>query len=481
MVSAPERGNSKSDFRRADAICIVLVLGLIILKVDVLNLPFHWDSMGYVMYSAQRLEGAGTWLERIGSTVHPPLYYTGLLLGWKMFGRTILVSHIFDLLIGVLGLAFIFFLAKRFYGRTAGLISGSNHLEVASAAAAVAAVHFYAKERRAAYVISAAVMLLVKETTVVVLGAILIFELVRSVGEKQRLIEIAKRLCFLSLPAVPLGLWLLLHWQVSGAVVDTRLLVNRHAVLALFPQSLFRYFVFDYTPERVNRAYWLPLIFILLYFMRRPKLAAVRENRSHYSPEWLFGLIIVLNVLAFSYTDDMPRYFVIVQPFFVLLAARAILWVSENMRHKTMLRAAGIVLIIGLSATNFYGRRSVAGWRLESNMEYADLVRVQEDCCSFIEAHYPRFEVICSYPMNTALRVPWYGYVREKIAVADFDRFSESKNILIVWSTQSGFPALTRFIAAHKGQLKLVKTFERRGKIIRIYAKKPSLSATMLP
>jgi hypothetical protein len=486
MESAPEGRKKKSGFRQVDIGCLLLLLGLAMLKIDVLKLPLHWDSMGYVMDSAQRLEGAGTWLERIGSTVHPPLYYAGLLLDWKVFGQNLIASHAFDLFVGVLGLAFIFLLAKHLYGRTAGLISvallgmnqlyfaqwGSNHLEIASAASAIAAVYFYTKEKRAAYVISAAAMLLVKETTTIVLAAIIIFDLVRSVSEKKTAAAVAKRIIFMSIPVVPLGLWLLLHWQVTGSVVNTRLVVNRYDVLSLFPQNLFRYFVFDYTAERVNRIYWLPLSLIIAYFVRRAKLSTIRENQRHFSPEWLFGLIIVLNVLTFSYTDDMPRYFVIVQPFFVLLAVRAVLWATEYMRRKTLWRTIAVVLIIGVAATNFYGTRSVSGWRLESNMEYADLVRVKKDCCSFIEANYPGFDVICNFPLSVALQVPWYGYVQEKFSVAKFERFSERKNVLITWLAQSNSPAFTRFIAANKKQLIFIKAFERRGKYIKIYIKK---------
>ena len=94
-------------------IFIAISLVLIFLKWNTLHAPFHWDVMGFAVPIAENIYHHGVFITKTGSTGHPPLFLAILALTWKIFGKSLFVSHFLNIILGALGLTCLFFLANK--------------------------------------------------------------------------------------------------------------------------------------------------------------------------------------------------------------------------------------------------------------------------------------------------------------------------------------------------------------------------------
>jgi tetratricopeptide (TPR) repeat protein len=130
----PKRAPKKKTSRRLDRDNLLLPIGIFILAylvrfVYVLqiesSLPFFYAPIMDELYHdtwAQRI-AAGEWL---GSEpfFRAPLYVYLLALTYKIFGHSLFLPRLFQIIMGSLSCVLIFFIAKRLFNRTVGIISG---------------------------------------------------------------------------------------------------------------------------------------------------------------------------------------------------------------------------------------------------------------------------------------------------------------------------------------------------------------------
>jgi len=411
---------------------------------------------------------------------HPPLFFIALASSWKIFGRSLLTSHVFTLIFGAQGLTFLFKLTKKIFGckeaATASLLLLSNQLFFAQVGItyisipltclAILTVYTYLNNRNWLFVASATAMLLVKETSIIILLAIIMYDFINSMLDKKKLFLALKRTLFLSLPVIPLVLWYLYHWRMSGWLVNTKLIVNKTRFLGLFLDNSIRYLFFDSSFENVNKVNWI--IFLAISMFIFIQIAKRKSLRS----EMLFLTIIFLNIGFFSYTDDLPRYFLVMYPFFFVLGARAFVFLSEKSQHKKILLPLMVTAVIFLSVMNYSGHRSTDGWRLESNMEYLDFVKVSQLACQFLEDNYPGHKIIAIFPMDYALRTPWFGYVKKPLCIIPLDEFGLHEDLLIVRTYQSNDLFSRKYFHINPNDLEQIEEFSVKGKKVIIYRKK---------
>ena len=451
---------------------------LVLLKYNTLNAPFHWDVMGFAVPTAENIYHNGILIAGTGSTGHPPLFAAVLALTWKIFGKTLLVSHFMNLLFGALGLTCLFFLAHRLYGLkvavTAALLLlfnqtfftqvGIVYLSIPLMSLAVLTVFAYIRRTYWLYFVAATAMLLVKETSLIVLGSILIYEIFVCVSEKRKIVTIVKRTIGLSLPVVPLAAWSMVHFLMVGYVFTPgRVFLNRGDLFSTFFRNFTKHFIYDASIENFNRANWILLLIIVF------SLVAAAKRKLAY--EKLFFLIIVLNVIFFSITDDLPRYFLVTFPFFILAGARASVALAEKARFsgRIFLLPAFILLYVGFSVMNYNGTRQTDGWRLESNMEYLDMIRLDRTVCQFLQQELASASILTNGPLKIALRKPWYGYVDRPLSVTNELPPKKIKGTIVVWSAQSNYGPFAIFVSRNRPRLELVREFSDRGKRVEIF------------
>ncbi len=461
---------------------LFMVLALVLLKSNTLKTPFHWDVMGWLVPAAENIYNHGIFIAKTGSNGHPPLFLSVLAVAWKIFGKTLLVSHALNILFGALGLTCLFFFANRLYGIKTALTAtlllmfnqtfftqlGLVYLSIPLVFTAVLTVHAYIQRMQWLFLLSATSMLLIKETSLVVLGSILLYEVIVSFGRKEKFAAVCKRVGFLSLPLIPLAAWFLAHYLTVGYIFRPgRVFMNRGGFISLFSQNFVKNFLYDASIENFNRANWLifmPLFLFLVFFIKR---------KGRY--EGLFLIIVVLNLFFFTLTDDLPRYFLITFPFFILAGARAAVFFAEQVRFKLriFLLPTFILLYIGFSVLNYHGVRNTDGWRLESNMEYLDMIRLHSEACQFLQIKHAEASILTYFPLNIALRKPWYGYVDKPFKVVDHQALDGPEDIVIVWSEQLKFRPKRNFYQRKGRFLKNIRNFDYRGKNVRVLVSHP--------
>ncbi len=465
-------------------------MALVLLKSNTLKAPFHWDVMGWSVPAAEDIYDHGIFIAKTGSNGHPPLFLSVLAVAWKIFGKTLLVSHALNILFGALGLTCLFFLANRLFGIKTALTAtlllmfnqtfftqvGIVYLSIPLLFTAVLTVHAYVQRLNWLFLLSATSMLLVKETSLLVLGSILLYEVIVSFGRKEKLSAIFKRVGFLSLPMIPLAAWFLTHYLTAGYIfLPGRVFMNQGSFISNFSHNFMKHFIYDSSIENFNRANWIIFIPLILY------LVIIKKNNSRY--EGLFLIIVVLNLIFFTLTDDLPRYFLITFPFFILLGARASVFFTERARFKgrIFLLPAVITLYIGLSVMNYHGVRNTDGWRLESNMEYLDMVRLHSKVCRFLQIKHAESSILTYFPLNIALRKPWYGYVDKPLTVVNHQALDDTQDIVIVWSAQLKSQPGMNFYRRKGRILENIRNFDYRGKSVRILLSHPPPSGERAP
>jgi len=454
---------------------------LLIVKANILNAPYHWDVMGYVIPSADAFYESWHLSSLTGLSGHPPLFFIVLALAWKLFGQSLVVSHVLVLIFGALGLTVLFVLTENlftwkeaaaavlllFFNQLFFAQVGMVYLSVPLMCLALFTVYFYRRQKNLLFVVSAAAMLLVKETAAFFLLAIILFDVVRSLSGRIYWKALVKKSLILSLPLVSLILWYGYHWLKAGWAVNTKLLVNKARVLPLFLDNILKHLIYDRSGENVNRASWIVFFAVIVYII----LQIVK--RKSMKVEWLFLLIIVINILFFSYSDDLPRYFLVFYPFYFILGARAFVILSGFAgNQKNMALFLLLLAVILLSVFNYTGERFADGWRLESNMEYLDLVRVSQSTAEFIENQYPDYRLITTFPLNFAFSYPTYGYVSRPLSVIPMQMFDNFENVLVIRTFQSNYLFFSRFLQSQRTRLKKIAEFSRNGKRMEVYIKR---------
>lgn len=453
---------------------------LLTVKANILNVPYHWDVMGYVMPSADAFFETGRLSSLTGLSGHPPLFFIVLVLVWTIFGQSVVVSHVLILVFGALSLSFLFVLTEKLYGWKEAVAAvlllffnqlffaqvGTAYLSVPLMCLAILTVHLYLRQKHLLYLISASAMLLIKETAAVILLAVVLFDLIHNISQRVNLKAVIKKCLLLSLPLASLVLWFFYHGLKAGWTVNMKLLVNKHQMWPLFQYNILRYLFFDWSGENVNRANWIIFFAVTIF------IVAQAVKKKSLKTEWLFLMIIFLNILFFSYSDDLPRYFLIIYPFYFILGARAFVVLSEKAKLKNLVLLLLLLSVISLSVFNYEGRRDVDGWRLESNMEYLDLVRVCQSAAHFIESEYPEYKIITTFPLDFAFENPRYGYVSKPLSLISAELFESYDDVLVVRSFQANYLYFNRFMESKRSRLRKIVEFSQNGKLVVIFKKR---------
>lgn len=109
--------------RRADALfALVALLFCGAVWWPTRTLPYHWDGALFVAPAARDLlqNNFSPFIFRYTNFAHPPLFIAGLALIWKLFGKSLLVAHLYILPFLPLLLASIYGVGVEIRGRAVG-------------------------------------------------------------------------------------------------------------------------------------------------------------------------------------------------------------------------------------------------------------------------------------------------------------------------------------------------------------------------
>lgn len=394
---------------------------LFLLHASLLNLRPFWDEAGQFLPTALDLLRHGWWVTRTAiPNVHPPGVEIYLVLWYKIFGYSIVVTRVAMLFVAAFGLLLTFLLAIELTRGLPGapaflppllllvsplffMQSLMAQLDMPAMVLTLLTVLLFLHERYAAAALAGVALVLVKETALVT-PFVLCLLLLRRRGWKHAAWFIA--------PPLALGGWLLILHRSTGYWLGDPGFAHYNIAYSLHPVRLAVSFL--------RRLYYL--FFAEFRFLGTLALLLVARSCSTFQKrEWrdvlwiAAGNLLVVSVLGGA---ELERYSLPVLPLLYIGFTTAFAQVKQRL-------AAGltIALLAGLFINIFWN--PPYPFPYENNYAMVDFVRLEQSAAEFAENDLPsNTTVATAWPYTAGFRNPDFGFVHRKLRLVetgDFD------------------------------------------------------------
>lgn len=465
---------------------IFLFLLLIILKYPVLNLPYYWDDLNYMIPTIEHIYNNSftpfLWDYNLG---HPPFFFWFVAVLFKIFGTSNLVAHSAVVLFSFLTLYFTYLIGKELFNRKVGIISsltllftpiffsysGLLFLAIPLTAFATMTIYFAIKSKPFLYFIFGSLAILTKLPAILVIGGVTLSKLMKEKKiNKTVIVSLLPFITFLLL-AISNKFYYgeFLNPISSTSLVEFNLVKTLLNLLIILKTLLF------------DQYRWILTSFFIISFVKFKELKNIKKDFFIFSlilGILFFFLLYNLNIFTGSlmpYFPNIKTYFSTVKSFSLLFSILflLILFSYKNLinhfkkknfleLHITFLltvlfytflipfspryivpllpilflfysfsltKLSGkysyliVFIILIIFSLNFIGDRSTVGFTLETNMEYVDAIKTQQLGASYIEKNFPDATVLASFPLSSELQHPYGGYVKKPINVITYPHF----------------------------------------------------------
>jgi hypothetical protein len=490
---------------------LLFTIPFVSLHIGLLNLPYFWDEQGQFIPTALDLLRDGSWVAHSTiPNIHPPGVELYLVLWYKLFGYSIVITRFAMLLVAGAGLLALFLLSIELCRGVKGLpaffpvvllalsplffMQGMMaQLDMPTMTLTLLALLLFLRKRFMAAAAACIALVLVKETGAVT--ALVFF----CVLLRERRFRDASY--FLGTPAA-LGAWLLVLHQKTGYWTGDPGFAHYNIWYSLQPvrvaATLLRHLFYLFFAE----FRWIGTALILA--MRR-RLWAYR------SFDWaVTGLVCGATFLLVTLLGgaELERYLLPVIPIFYVVVTIA-LWQLPRMPRVV----AAIALCAGLAFSLF--RNPPYPFPFENNYAMVDFVELQLAAAEYIQDHLAGSRIATAWPYTAGLRDPDFGFVDRPQRVVETNNFHfnsiraispDKYDVLVVytrtWVPDGGItrvplvkeflskfydyqPEITREQCASLG-LEAEASWERGGQTISIYGhgriqRTPALSLKIPP
>jgi hypothetical protein len=434
------RSGHETTFAESLRVFAFLFLGIVLLHLSLLPLPYFWDEAGYYIPAAHDLLTTGSLIPfSTPSNAHPPLVMMWLALWWKLAGFSAIVTRLAMLAIAAFALTGIFRLAQRianFQVAVASTIcaglypvffaqSSMAHLDMAAAAFTFWALLAYINDRPIATAIWFSLAVLAKETAILAPMALFFWELAGVVIVPKRLREllilrlVTRRSIALLAPIIPLSLWYVYHFAHTGFVFGNPEFFRYNVAATTTPLRIFLAFLMRiYQVVGYLNLFVLTLLAAFAMWNAPVRDRGIERPRIALNIQVGFLAVVAAYVLALSVIGGavLARYMLPVIPLGIIVC------VSTLYRRITWWREAVAVVVFAFAIGLFINPPH--GFSPEDNLTYSDFIRLHQGAASYIEARYPRARVLTAWPANDELSEPYLGYVTNPVRVIRIEDFT---------------------------------------------------------
>ena len=383
---------------------------LAVVHLPYLHLPYFWDELGQFIPASLDLFQTGDWIPVTTTpNIHPPGIMAYLALVWTVSGgeHTILATRLAMLALAAFGVLGSFLLAIRLGRGTPGypafpaivmlLVSPLFYaqsmlaqLDMPAMVFSVWALLLFLEGRYAWAAIACAVLVLTKET-----GAILpaMFAGWLAIRERQW-----RPASYFVLSLVPLAIWILLLWRMTGNALGDPQFAQYNAVYSLHPVRLLAA-----VPRRLFYLFFAEFRWIgtIAIFLAWRKLPLFRTREWAWASAFAFAHILVVSVFGGAVLE---RYLLPVLP--IVYAAMGCGFACLATRHRYWVPG---VACVGLLLSIVWGPPYLTPF--ENNIAFTDFVQLHEEATAFLNRMPVRPErVATAWPLTDALRRPEFGY-----------------------------------------------------------------------
>ena len=392
---------------------------LLALHLHLLTLPFFWDEHGQFIPTALDLLRTGAWVAHSTiPNVHPPGVEAYLVIWYKLFGFSILVTRVAMLMLAGTGLLLTFLLAIELSRGADGAPaflpplfllasplfytqSMMAQLDMPAMVLTLLSLLLFIKESYLAAAAACIALVMTKETGVIVpaiFGTVLLLRR----DWKRALLFIPS--------GIALALWLLLLHSKAGYWLGNPGFAHYNVAYALNPVrmlfSLLRrgYYLF-FAEFR-----WIGTLVLLSTARKCPIFRKQSWQLTLYVSAATFLLVSMLG------GAELERYLLPVLPVFYIAVS-----VGLSRMRKWAGLAAAAALMTGLIVNLFWN--PPYPFPFENNYAMIDFVRLQQAAASYAELTLGDRVIATAWPFSAALESPDYGYVSHKLKVVDSGDF----------------------------------------------------------
>ncbi|NTV23568.1 MAG: hypothetical protein HGA85_04295 [Nanoarchaeota archaeon] len=444
--------------RKYDLIVFIILFSLVFsMKLDAASLPYSWDALGPDIPSVYINMARNGFNLLSGDVIflHPPLPYLLGAASYLIFGEQPISIGILMLIASSVTLFFTYKIGELVYSKQAGALAALSlflmplffsHSALSLAFNLVVplhvmAVYFTLKHDLWKFTAAASAIALSREMDMITVLVLAIFWL------RQK----NKRHLALAIPFAVSFSWMVYVKLVYGSMIHP----SFFRLFAPISIALLDNFVARSTEFFVNQGRFAVIGVILVSQYFQAKKPAIESQFEYIS------LVLILSALAiFSFIGSfLPRYLLPFYPLIFLLAFGGVSKYKSSFYPGALFIFLSIIFISG-----WHGTRDLpAGWLLETNMEYADMVKTHQEAAAYIQDNFPNALVATCWPMTTELSDNMFGYVDQKVQVTD--NLQDPNVDIIYYSRQSN-------CYDHKispSQFRLLKEFSSKGKLTRVY------------
>lgn len=427
---------------------------LLITHFPFLDLPYHWDELGYFVPAAHDLLVSHILVPRSTlPNVHPPLLMAYLAGLWKLFGFQISVTRIGMLAVGAATLAMAFLLGCRLSGSrraasTAVVLLAVSppfvaqtmlaHLDLPAAFWALLTIYLFLERRWWLCGAAATTLALTKETGLIVPVVLAAFSLVES-ARLEKPLAYAPGSAFKSPGHLPSGerpgaaadpfrpprSWQALPLLLPFAATAVWLLVLRSSTGHWLGNALFT----EYNWTAALRPWRVPLVLLRrcyqLGFANFHWVAAgvlwLAVARYRALRGWTWRLV-AMTTGAYLVLHSALGGAVLLR---YLLPALALFYILVGSALESLPPEIGwpafAIFLAGLAISNWWNPPYPFGY--EDNLAAVDFVRLQQQAAAWLSSRFPEKRVTTAWPLTQALSDRRGGYVTRPLSVNPVENF----------------------------------------------------------
>jgi 4-amino-4-deoxy-L-arabinose transferase-like glycosyltransferase len=422
---------------------LLLVL-FIIIKIPYLNLPYYWDE-AWVYGPALRIMEANHLsimpdsLPVYFSRGHPLLFHFIGTSWLRIFGTSLLSSHIFALTVSIALLLMVYYFCKEFFSQKIGLIAcffimlqpifqAQSVLvlpEIMLALFSLMTIFYFLKGKWIGYITAATCALYIKETGIIAIAAVGFWFLINQFFVKKEKINLSQfilRSFILLIPILLFCIFLIIQKKSNGwyffpehigSIISDPLIVFKNLIkqanyvlfydgrIMLFAGMILSlYFYFSRKKYHDNPSN-VPLILLLIFSVFYLLISAV----CFYSNRYSISIIIP---------------FIITASFFV----------AEIFTKKTYLFTFIIVFFILQVTINY--TYSISS---DCNLGYKEDIKTNMQMVKFcVDNKYQNKKIYTNFLMATELSNPYSGYLSEQQKFSNFGSIIDTNTEFFIFS-----------------------------------------------
>lgn len=453
-------------------------------------IPYHWDSAGFVVPAALNFlkTNFSPFIAPFSDFAHPPLFIASLAIIWKLFGESILVSHIFNFIFLPILLFSTYLIGKKindlYLGISATLLLAVSaiiiteygiiyiDLPMAAVATAATAAWFYKKNTISSVLFLIA--FLYKFPAILVLTSLLLYELIFNYKNVRQNI---KQYFIYLLPYLGVFAWLGYHYQIEGWLLKRP---QRNTNLAMTGKKFYQSAVWVFNKIFANDK----RILITLGGLGSGTYLFYKDIKN--SQKLLLSLmplifILLSGIIFFAYVGEFGlRYGIFLLPSFYLIFLRLI---QETIKNNFIYLA--IITCVAVLFINTWHPKIPPTNNFEfspqENLSYQDIITIGQGAAYYLESKHFDAKIYGSWPEIYQLMDSYQGYVSKPLSFLECKNFifdKSAKQIIYAHLYSPGEIDCINIIKKYK--VHPLSRFESNGKWLELYLINASESAKLL-